>query len=89
MLNLMDLIDRPRHGTVEIGVDIVEIFNEANLVSIPGKESEKLLFVHASKDSPCTDLETIQMQDWQYRPRFCWIDVLDPMPGSTCSQRKV
>lgn len=53
---------------MEIGVDIIQVVSEANLVSIPGKETEKLFLVHATEDGSRTNLETIQMQDWQHCP---------------------
>lgn len=59
MLNLTDLIESPAHGAVEVGIDVVQVLSEANLISIPGKKSKELLPVQAAKNCPITDLETI------------------------------
>lgn len=44
---------------MEIRVYIIDILHEANLVPVATEKSNKLLVIHASKDGPLTDLESI------------------------------
>lgn len=59
MLYLMDLINCPGHGAVEIGINVVQIVYEADLVSVPSKERDKLFLVHAAEDGTLANFEAI------------------------------
>lgn len=53
---------------MEIGIDIVQVGHKADLVPEAGKQSNEFSVVHAPINSPLADLETIEMQNWQYSP---------------------
>ena len=77
----MNLLYSPNHGAIEIRIYIIDILHKTNLIPIPTEKSKKLLMIHAAKDGPLTDLESIQMQNWQNCTRFLGIKVFDCMPG--------
>lgn len=82
LLDLLDLRNSPDHRTMQIRINIVEVFYEARLVSIPGKQCSQLSVIHAAKDGPLADLEPIQMQDGEHGPGLFGIDIFVPVPGS-------
>lgn len=67
---------------MEIGVNVIEVFHESNLVAVSTKQGRELLVIHTAKDCALTNLEAVEMKDWQDGTRLFWIYVLDPVPGA-------
>lgn len=61
MLDLADLSKSPHHGTVEVGIDFVQVGHHADLVPKAGKQRNEFSIVHAPVNGPLADLETIKM----------------------------
>lgn len=65
---------------MKVVVDIIEILDNAHLVSVPREETHELLVIHAAEDGPFANLETIDVQNWKNRARLGRVDVFDRMP---------
>lgn len=67
---------------MEIGINIVEVFNEANLVAVSTKQGRELLVIHAAENGALANLEAVEMKDWKDGARLFGINVLDSVPGA-------
>ena len=76
----MDFTNRPTHGTVEIRVNVVQVLDDTNLVAISSEKRSNFLVVHAAKNGSLANLEPIDMQNREYSPRLCRVDVFNGMP---------
>lgn len=61
----MDLLNCPHHRAVEICINVIEVLNNAHLVSITREEGDQLFVVHAAIDGALADLEAIDVEDRQ------------------------
>ena len=52
---------------MEVVVDVLEVLDNAHLISVPCEQADDLPVIHAPKNSALTDLEAIHMQDWKHR----------------------
>ena len=76
----MDLFHGPCHGSVEISIDIVEIFHKANLITVSAKQGCELLVIHATENGAFTNLEAVKMKNWKDGPGLFGVNVLDSVP---------
>ena len=83
-LNLLDLAKSPVHAGSEVLVDVLEVLDDANLVTVAGEESCDFLVVHRTVDCTLRDLEAVHMNDWQDRAGLGGIDVLVAVPCTEC-----
>ncbi len=58
------------------------MLHDADLVAVAAEQTGNLLVVHAAKDGPLADLESVGVQDGDDGPRFAWVEVLDGVPCS-------
>lgn len=65
---------------MQIGINIACLLNNANLISVPGKEGNKLFVIHAAEYSTLAYLETIDMQYGQDGAGLRGVEVFDPVP---------
>lgn len=50
---------------MEICIDVIQVLNNAHLVSITREEGDQLFVVHAAIDGALADLEAIDVEDRQ------------------------
>ena len=79
-LNLLDLAKSPVHAGSEVLVDVLEVLDDTNLVTVAGEECCDLLVVHRSVDGTLRDLEAVDVHDRQDRARLGRVDVLVAVP---------
>lgn len=82
LLDFVDLFHSPCHGVVEICINIVEIFHEANLITVSTEQGRELLVIHATENGALTNLEAVKMKDWKDGPGLFGVNVLDSVPGA-------
>lgn len=46
---------------MQVGVDLLQVTNNVHLVTIPGKERNQFLVIHAAEDCSLADLEPVDM----------------------------
>lgn len=66
-MDLADFLNSPEHRAVEVIVDVIEVFNNAHLVSVTCKQANDLSVVHTTENRALADLETVDVQDWKHR----------------------
>lgn len=52
---------------MEVIVDVIEVLNNAHLVTVACKQANDLSVVHTTKNRALADLEAIDVQDWKHR----------------------
>jgi hypothetical protein len=67
---------------MEIGIDIFEVFNEADLVAVSTKQGRELFVIHAAENGALANLEPVEMKDRKDGARLFGINVLDSVPGA-------
>lgn len=64
-MDLVDLLNCPHHRAMEICVDVIQVLNNAHLVSITREEGDQLFVVHAAIDGALADLKAINVENRQ------------------------
>ena len=59
ILDLANFFNRPAHRAVKICIDVLQILDNAYLVSVSGEQSGYFFVVHATKNGPLADFEAV------------------------------
>ena len=73
----------PLERSGQVGVDVVHVFHDMAFVAIPGEQRDKFLVIHASVYRRFGNLESVDVNNWQYSTGLLRINVLVTVPCST------
>jgi hypothetical protein len=65
-LDCLDFRESPFHRSGDIVIEVRDVRDDADLVSVSGEEGGYFLVIHNTKDGPFGDFETVDVKNGKY-----------------------